>query len=199
MLKIAFMQLLSHLQSQNTWANGVLQPHAGESIQFKVHVLSQNFMILENGALAIAGESLTPETIVSMSPSTLLRLIAKDDAAKSNITIEGNNALATDVAKVFANMRWDITSDMSRVIGDVPAETISRLTKRTVATVKASGINAIDMVTEYLQEEAQVIAKPRHIETFNQAVDDLRADVDRFEKRLNRLSKQLTTTNTQPN
>lgn len=187
MLKIAFNQLINHIQSQNTWAQTILQPHAGELIQFQVGFLSQSFVILETGALAIAGDTQVPETIVSLSPSTLFRLIAKDASARSEISIKGNTSLASNVAKVLENIQWDITDDLSRVIGTAPAQTISEIAKTGISGVKDTSSKVANMLAEYLQEEAMVIAKPRHVTTFNAAVDTLREDVERFEKQLNQL------------
>jgi ubiquinone biosynthesis protein UbiJ len=54
------------------------------------------------------------------------------------------------------------------------------------------------MLSEYWQEEKPLLAKKRHIEQFNTEVDTLRADVERMEKRLNKLTKKLNTS-TDPN
>ena len=50
------------------------------------------------------------------------------------------------------------------------------------------------MLFEYWQEEKPLIAKKRHVEQFNQDVDTLRADVDRMEKRLEKLAQKISNT-----
>ena len=47
------------------------------------------------------------------------------------------------------------------------------------------------MVSEYWQEEMPMIAKKRHVEEFVAQVDTLRADVERAEKRLDKLLAQI--------
>ena len=49
------------------------------------------------------------------------------------------------------------------------------------------------MLSEYWQEEKNILAKKRHVETFNAEVDVLVSDVARIEKRIEKLSKALNT------
>ena len=169
----------------------MLQPFAGKSVQFNVAFISNSLVILENGNLAIAGETSIADAIVTISPGLLLRLIAKDEAAKMQISIEGDTHLAAELAKVFANVRWDYEDDLSNFIGDIPASKIGNLGRQTVETMKETGVNLAEMLSEYWQEEKPLIAKKRHVEEFNEQVDTLRADVARFEKKITKLSQQL--------
>ncbi len=191
MFKRFSTRLLQHLISQNSWANAMLQPFAGKSVQFNVAFISNSLVILENGNLAIAGEVNTADAIVTISPGLLLRLIAKDEAAKMQISIEGDTHLAAELAKVLANVRWDYEDDLSNFIGDIPASKIGNLGRHTVKTMKETGVNLAEMLSEYWQEEKPLIAKKRHVEEFNKQVDTLRADVARFEKKITKLSQQL--------
>lgn len=192
MFKGLATQVLQHLIAQNAWANGLLQPFAGQAIQFNIASIHVSLIILENGSLAIAGDTCTPDCAVIITPSLLLRLMAKDETAKLQIKIEGNTALASALAKVLSNMRWDIEEDLSKLVGDVPAYSITQFGKRATQAVKDSSLNVANMLSEYWQEEKPVIAKKRHVEQFISEVDTLRADAERFEKRLNKL---LTQTN----
>lgn len=193
MLKRISTRLLQHLMAQNSWANTILQPFASKSVQFNVGFITSSLVILENGNLAIAGETNIPDATVIIPPSLLLRLVAKDEAAKRQIIIEGDTHLATVLAKVFANMRWDYEDDLSNLIGDIPANKIGNFGRQTANTLKETSLNIAEMLSEYWQEEMPMIAKKRHIEQFNSEVDTLRADVERVEKKLAKLTKQITT------
>jgi ubiquinone biosynthesis protein UbiJ len=127
-----------------------------------------------------------------MSLSLALRLMAKDESAKMLISIEGDTHLAAELAKVFANMSWDYEDDLSKWVGDIPANKIGTLSRDAAKSVKESCINLTEMLSEYWQEENPMIAKKRHVEAFMSQVDTLRADVDRFEKRLIKLTQTLT-------
>ena len=191
MLKALSTRLLQHLISQNSWASNLLLPFAGKSIQINVSFISTSLVILENGNLAIAGETNVPDATVTIPPSLLLRLLAKDEAANRQINIEGDTHLAAELAKVFSNMRWDYEDDLSNLIGDIPAIKIGTFARDAANTVKETSVNLAEMLSEYWQEEMPLIAKKRHVEQFNAEVDMLGADVARFEKKLAKLTKNI--------
>ena len=190
MLKALSTSFLQHLLTQNSWANALLQPYAGKAVQFDIASIKANIIILEDGGLAIAGETNIADATVCISASLLLRLIAQDEAAKMQIVISGDTHLATEFAKVLSNMRWDYEDDLSKLVGDVSALKISQFGREAVSGIKRNSIQLAEMLSEYWQEEKPLIAKKRHVEKFNAEVDTLRADVARFEKRLTKLTQQ---------
>jgi ubiquinone biosynthesis protein UbiJ len=167
-----------------------LQPYAGKAVQFDIASIKANIIILEDGGLAIAGKTNIADATVSISASLLLRLIAQDEAAKMQIVLSGDTHLATEFAKVLSNMRWDYEDDLSKLVGDVSAFKISQFGREAATGIKRNSIQLAEMLSEYWQEEKPLIAKKRHVENFNAEVDTLRADVARFEKRLNKLMQQ---------
>ena len=191
MLKALSTYVLQHLIAQNSWASAILQPYASKSVQINIGFISANVVILENGDLAIAGETNIADATVTIPPTLLLRLAAKDEAAKMQINVEGDTHLASELAKVFANMRWDYEDDLSKLIGDIPANKIGNFAREATNSVKETSINLAEMLSEYWQEEKPMIAKTRHVQEFNMQVDILRADVARFEKKLTKLSQKL--------
>jgi ubiquinone biosynthesis protein UbiJ len=190
MLQGPITQLLQHLINQNSWAHALLQPFAGKSVRLDFLLAKATLVILENGNLAVAGETNIPDATVTIPPGLLLRLIAKDESAKMQIRVEGDTHLASELSKVFSNIRWDYEDDLSKVVGDIPASKLGQFLRKSTSTVKATGTNLSEMLFEYWQEEKPMIAKKRHVEQFNQAVDILRADVDRLEKRFDKLMQQ---------
>lgn len=189
MFKPLLTRLLNHLITQNQWARAELLPWAGQTVQFNMPPAKASLTILENGGLAMAGETLECDASISLSPSLAIRLLAKDPAATSQIRIEGNTELASTLAKVLQGMRWDYEEDLSQVIGDIPATKISDLSKHVIGTAKTQAIKLTEMVAEYWQEEQPLIAKKRHVEAFVQEVDNLRDDTERLEKRIAKLFK----------
>lgn len=198
MLKQLSTHVIQHLLAQNEWAAPMLQPFASQSVQLNFVLFRASLVILKNGSLAIAGETNVPDATITIPPSLLLRLMAKDESAKLQIKVEGDTHLATALAKVLSHVRWDYEDDLSKLTGDVPAYKVGEFARQTVSSVKDSATNLAEMLSEYWQEEKPLLAKKRHIEQFNTEVDTLRADVERLEKRLNKLAKKLNTT-TAPN
>lgn len=190
MLKVAFTRFLQHLVTQNSWAKERLLPFAGKSLQCNIGFLRQHLVILEDGQLAMAGETNLPDAIITLTPSVLLRLMLQDESAKMDINIAGDQHLAQVMAQVFANMRWDIEDDLSQVIGDIPANQLSEGAKHLASEAKSATTNAIAMLTEYLQEEKPLLAKKMPVENFNTEVDALRAQLARAEKKFEKLNQR---------
>lgn len=194
MLKGLSTRLLQHLITQNSWAYALLQPFAGQSVEFKLGFFSTNLIILEDGSLAIAGDSQAADASISISPSLALRLLAGDEAAKRQVLILGDTHLAAELAKVLSAMRWDFEDDASKLVGDVAAHKIGEAWRGIKTTSKDTGSNLAAMLSEYWQEEMPLIAKKRHVDAFNSEVDSLRADLARFEKKLAKFNSASTTT-----
>lgn len=191
MLKLAFAYFLQHLQNQNTWAQSLLAPHIGQCIKIDVKLLSATLLVLETGQLTVAGETATADASIEIAPSTLLRLIANDEAAKQQVEITGDTGLATAMAKVLTHLQWDITDDLSHIIGDVASEQLAGATNKAANTLKETVVNLGEMTTEFLQEERLVLAKPHQIQSFNASVEALKSDVARFEKKLEKLNAKV--------
>lgn len=192
MLKSLSTKLLQHLAAQNAWASPILKPYAGKSVSIDCVLFKTDLVIVEDGTLVSAGETNVADATVHIPPSLLPRLLAKDEAAKLQIRIEGDTELAATLAKVFAEMRWDYEEDLSKIVGDVPAYKIGELARSSSQTIKQTAVNLAEMLNEYWQEEKPTLAKKRHVEQFNNEVDILRADVERMEKRLNKLKNSQT-------
>lgn len=184
-------RLLQHLTEQNDWSRDILLPFAGQSVALNMAFIHVNLEILGDGSMAVGSGNLSPEATINISPSVAMRLMAKDPSAKREVTIVGDTHLASEFAKVLANMQWDYEDDLSRVIGDVPAHQATTFAKNTIHTIQDTTQNLAEMLVEYWQEEKPLIAKKFAVEKFNAEVDTLRADVARLEKKLKKLTAQF--------
>lgn len=191
MVKHILTRLLNHLVNQNAWAKEQLAPHGGKSVCFNIPPVRAALTVLEDGGLAMAGESATADATVTIPLPVALRLLANDESATTLSTLEGDTELATTLAKVLRGMHWEYEEDLSRIIGDAPAHEISEFGRKTIAGVKKQTLNVAGMFTEYWQEEQPLIAKKRHVMQFVQDVDTLRDDTERLEKRLDKLAEKI--------
>jgi len=189
MLKPLAARFLQHITNQNNWSRAHLIGFAGKVLQFEIAFIKTNLLILEDGSLSIAGDTSIPEAIIHIPPSLALRLLTGDEAAKTQIKIEGDVHFATELSKILQLMRWDVEEDLSGVIGDIPARKLAEFSKKTFHETKKQTVNLAEMLTEFWQEEKPILAKKRHIAQFNAGVDILRSDVARFEKRLEKITK----------
>ena len=187
-------RFLQHITSQNQWSKPHLALFSGKTICFDFVLAKANIIILEDGSLAIAGDSegetASPEASIHLPPSLALRILAGDEAAKMQFKVEGDTHLATEFSKVLQNMRWDMEEDLSKITGDIAANKIASATKNIFGEAKQQTIDAAEMLSEYWQEEKNILAKKRYVESFNANVDALVSDVARFEKRLEKLVKK---------
>jgi len=179
MFKPLVTRFLQHITDQNSWSRKHLAPFASSVLLFDIALIKTNLLILEDGSLSVAGETVESDATIRIPPSLALRLLAKD------------TELATEVSKVMQLMRWDIEEDLSKVIGDIPAHQLTKTSKKVIGELKKQSVNIAEMLTEYWQEEKNILSKTRHITQFNQDVDHLRNDTDRLEKRIKKLSKQI--------
>ncbi|OAM52461.1 hypothetical protein A7981_03000 [Methylovorus sp. MM2] len=192
MFKPILTRLLNHLISQNSWARKELRDFGGKSILFRIPPVSATLTILEDGGLAIAGETAAVDATITVPPTIALRLLAKDETATTLVDLQGDTELATALAKVLQNISWDYEEDLSKVIGDIPAHQVSEFARKASSEVKKQSINIAEMFAEYWQEEEPLIAKKRHVEKFNNEVDTLRDDMERMDKRLEKITDRLS-------
>ncbi len=193
MLKLLLTRLLNHLINQNSWARDQLQPFAGRTVRFIVPPLSATVTVLEDGGLAMAGETSGPEATVTIPFSVALRVLADDEAAATLITLDGDTELAASLGKVLRNIQWEYEEDLSHLIGDAAAHQIGEFGRKAASEAKRQTLNVAQMFSEYWQEEQPLIAKKRHVENFLKDVDALREDVERLEKRLEKLMEPTRT------
>ncbi len=191
MLKPIVTRFLQHLTNQNNWSRQHLIGFAGKVVQFDFTLIQANLIILEDGSLALSGDTATPEATIHVPPSLALRLLANDEAAKLQIKIDGDAHLATEISKVLHNMRWDVEEDLSHIVGDIAASKIGAASQFAFATAKKQSLNLAEMLSEFWQEEKPILAKKRHVQQFNAEVDTIKSDVARFEKRLTKLAKNI--------
>lgn len=191
MFKPIATQLLQHITSQNNWSRKHLIQFAGKVVQFNIAFIETKLLILEDGSLSIATDHAEADATIYISASLALRLIAKDEAAKMLIKIDGDSHLATELGKILQLMRWDIEEDLSKIVGDIPANKAASYSKKVVSSAKLQSINVAEMLSEYWQEEKPLLAKKWRVEQFLSAVDTLNSDTARFEKKLDKLAKKI--------
>lgn len=184
MIKAILTRLLNHLITQNAWAREQLLPYAGKSVRFAIPPVEATLTVLEDGGLAMAGESSDIDAGIQMPLSVALRLLTGDEHAATLVTLEGDTELATAIAKILRGLHWEYEEDLSRVIGDAPAHELAEAGRKVASEVKKQSTNLVDMLVEYWQEEQPMIAKKRHVANFVTEVDTLRDDTERLQKRL---------------
>lgn len=182
---------INHLLRSASWARDVLRRHVGKTARFEVFPFAVAFTVLDSGEVAPAGADAPPAATVRLAPGLMLRLAARDESAWREIDITGDTDFASAIHHVTRNLRWDVEEDLSRVFGDVAAHRMAE----TGRTLQRWGEQAVENTgrafAEYWTEEQPLIAGARDLEEFGRAVDQLRDDAARLEKRIENLSNHL--------
>jgi ubiquinone biosynthesis protein UbiJ len=74
-------------------------------------------------------------TLTQSSPFGLAQSLLAGD--KPGVDIQGDVQLAAEVAWLVDNVRWDVEEDLSRVLGDATAHTLSRFARSAAQAVRA--------------------------------------------------------------
>ena len=181
----------NHLLRDAEWARGQLIPFAGRIIRLDVPPLTAAFVVESDGRLAAAPPASEAAALVQLSGPTLIRFVwLHDESARQDVHITGDTALATALTGVLSGLRWDAEEDLSRVIGDVAAHRVAQAGSAFIAWQSRTATNLAQSLAEYWTEEQHVIASREGVHEFVQAVDVLRDDAERLEKRIERLSSR---------
>lgn len=134
---------------------------------------------------------------VRASPGALLaQLLPANPSAAApagRINISGDAELARRLQQLVQRFDPDVEEAFSRVFGDVAGVQIARALKRGLDWSKRSaGGFALD-AAEFLTEENHSLVAKAELAAFNDDVDALRDDVDRFERRAQRLRDRVAT------
>jgi len=187
MLDPAATAFVNHLLRGAGWARDELKRFAGKTARFEVLPFVFSLTVLENGGVAPATAGAIPATTVRLTPGLMLRLSARDESAWREVDIAGDTDFASAIHHLARNLRWDVEEDLSRVFGDVAAHRMAESGR----TFRRWGEQAVENTgrsfAEYWTEEQPLIAAARDIEEFNRAVDRVRDDVARVEKRIEAL------------
>ena len=72
--------------------------------------------------------------VIETQWAALLKTVAS--VAQPEVKIFGDVLLAAEIGWIRDHVRWDIEADVARVIGDVPAVSLTRIVKGVIATVQ---------------------------------------------------------------
>ncbi len=164
-----------------------LRPHAGRTVLFHVGPLSTALTIQTTGEVVAAVEGAASDLDVRISPFLLPRLAAGDDTAYDAIEMQGDAALASELAFLARHLRWDYEEDLSKVVGDIAAHRLAGAARGLARWSSDAALRMGQGAAEYWTEESPLIASRARVESFVQGVTELRAALERLEQRIERL------------
>lgn len=184
MLDPAATAFINHLLRGASWARDELRRFSGKTARFEVMPLAFSLTVLESGEVAPAAATATPATTIRLTPGLLLRFAVRDETAWREVGIAGDTDFASAINHLVRNLRWDVEEDLSRAFGDIAAHRMAESGRTFRRWGEQALLNTGRSFAEYWTEERPLIASAHDLDDFNRAVDELRDDVARIEKRI---------------
>lgn len=145
----------------------------------------------QNGVQLLNTYAGTVDTTIKTSPFALMRQFKNKD--HSEIFIEGDMELGQQIRDLLLQMNVDWEEQLSKITGDVVAHQIGRGFRGLLSWGKQTSHHMQQNVTEYLQEETQLLPSRKELDDFLTAVSFLRNDVERLEATLSLISQERQT------
>lgn len=131
------------------------------------------------------------DTVLRGSPLSLFKMGVVPNAAtmllKGEVEISGNMRLGHQFKSVFSQMDIDWSEPLAELVGDALAYQMQQSGKKLSQWGKDSIRSVSTSLSEYLQEESRDVVTATELEIFNDAVDQIRNDVDRLQAKINLL------------
>jgi len=192
-----FERSLNHLLRQSPGATEALRRHAGRSVRFDLTLAQFDCRIADDGCFSEAVVD-TPDAVLRPTPALLARLPFFGRDAWRFAEYSGDPALLATLDRVFKQLNWDVEADLAPLVGDIAAHRLHTMGRDALAgiahTASALGHNA----SEYLVEEAELMARGVDVARFNHEVDLLADGVARLDARLRLLEARRTLQEAQP-
>lgn len=191
MLAAAFIAFANHLLESALWARDKLSAHAGKTALFDVYPARLAFAVAADGRLQPAPPDATPAVTIRLTHLTLLGVLADGEEAWRKAEVVGDTDFAAVISQVASNLQWDVEEDLSRVVGDIAAHRMAQAGRSAAAWPKQAAVSMAENAAEYLTEEKALLVTPLRAAEFMREVDELRDAVERLDKRIERLSRQV--------
>ncbi len=184
---------INHVIQGESWACRRLQNYAGIIVRIYVlPLIDFTFMIQNDGKITTMPNGTTTDVSISLSASTLPFLLSSNsDAVYNNIKTSGNDAVAKELINIGKHLHWDIAQDLSKIIGDIPANRIVHAGNTLLEWHTKNIQNFSETLAEYYLEEQPVLTKKLTINHFVAEVDQLLKDTNRLEQRTNNLASHM--------
>jgi ubiquinone biosynthesis protein UbiJ len=178
---------INHLLRGASWAREALLAHVGKTACFEILPLALSLTVLPNGEVAVAPAGASVSVTLRLTPGLLLRLAARDENAWRDVEVVGDSEFAAAINQLVRQLRWDVEEDLSRFFGDVAAHRMAQTGRSFRRWGERTAEHVGRSFAGYWTEEDPLIASAPEVMEFNRDVDELRDDVARLEKRLERI------------
>lgn len=190
MLSAPLTAFVNHVLATATWAKAILAEHAGKVAVVEMFPVRLAVAVEEGGFLKPAAADAEPAVTIRVTHAVALLILAEGEEAWRKADVQGDTAFAAAIAKVAANLKWDVEEDLSKVVGDIAAQRIAAASRAASAWPRQAAAGLAANAAEFLSEEAKVLVTPLRAAEFVRDVDELRDAVERLDKRIARIEQR---------
>lgn len=184
----------NHLLASDPCASQRLARHAGKSVGFDLLGTPLKLLasITAQGVRVAPGSLDQADCVLRGSPIALARYLnAKNVNPSTNavlgVEIDGDLEFARQVSKIFRHLDIDWEEIFSPITGDLAAHHINRALSSLATGFGKARRSARQNIEYVLNERLEQVVHKDEAEGFYRQVDELAADVDKLELRINTL------------
>ena len=159
-----------HIKNTSRFFNVIMS-----SNELNPHTITENYDVQISGSL--------------ISFAKLLRNNSSDVLRDGTISINGDVAVAQKFQKLFAMINPDIEEELSHFVGDIMANNIVTVSKKTGDWLNNTTNILQENIKEYLQEEIKLMPSKYELNIFSKEVSKIRDDIERLEKKINEFQR----------
>ncbi len=189
---------LNRLLGREAWAVQRLSRHAGKTVRLALGQTFISLTIASDGLVQVADASIVPDVTLTLPAGELGQVFNvmrhKDpEQLVDAMHIQGDAGLANVVADLARNLRWDVESDLARVVGDIPAARLVSGARALAQGLKQAGERLAGNVGEFLTEEDPVLTGRYGFSVLQADCSNLLHRLDQLDHRMARLESSLRT------
>lgn len=131
-------------------------------------------------------------TVQGTVPALLFANLNREPGTPAGVRIAGDAGLGQEFQKLVRLLDIDWEDRLARLVGGPAAYRVGQALRGFGGWTRESAGRFGDNLREYLQEESRDLPLRAEVESFNGAVDGLRADIDRLDARVQRLFRRAS-------
>lgn len=177
---------LNHVLATAPWATERLHQHAGAIACIEAGPFVINLQIAGDGNFRACEPAAVADVAITLPADFPVRMLVDRGELFRAARLSGKADVAETLAFVFRNLTWDAEADLADLIGDIPAHRLAGLGRAAIHQAGESGRRLLGNVAEFVAEDSGLAVSKAEAESFVSAVDVLRNDLARLEKRIGR-------------
>ena len=172
----------NRLLTREQWARAALAPYAGRTARIEAG-LTTVFLAVEPGGTLAAG-SATPSVTITIEPESVASSLFEPAGLLRKLRMQGDVAFAQALTEVLPKLRPDPAEELSRFVGDAPAERIVRTVRTMLDALRDAVQRAARQGADYLVGEHPTLLGRQEWERFGSELATLQGRLDRLAERI---------------